>query len=73
MKFSGVVVTRVGAVASFASFDAEILRFAQDDKKAPPLHSGGWNHAAVRKPAKNDVAMRGKDLRSRCFFTVAQA
>ena len=22
---------------------------------------------------KNDVAMRGKDLRSRCFFTVAQA
>jgi len=73
MKFSGVVVTRVGAVVSFASFDAEILRFAQDDKKAPPLHSGKWNHAAVRKTAKNDVAMRGKDLRSRVFFTVVQA
>jgi hypothetical protein len=38
---------------SFADFDAEILRFAQDDK--------------------NNIAMRGKDLRSRCFFAVAQA
>ena len=40
MKFGDVIVPRVRAVVSFASFDAEILRFAQDDKKAPPLHSG---------------------------------
>jgi hypothetical protein len=37
MKFGGVIVPRVRAVVSFASFDAEILRFAQDDKKAPPF------------------------------------
>jgi len=31
------------------------------------------DRAATARNTKNDVAMRGKDLRLRCFLTVAQA
>src|ERR1700733_11098368 len=40
------------------------------------MRGRGWKHAAVRevqRTAKNDVAMRGKNLGSRCSVTLAQA
>ena len=55
----------------FASFDAEILRFAQDDNDAS-LSAEDRITPRCGKP-KNDAAMWGWDLGSCCFLRVAQA
>jgi hypothetical protein len=68
MKFGDVIVPRVGAVVSFASFDAGILRFAQDDKKAPPLHSGDGTTLQCERAQRTTSRCEATTLAIALFF-----
>jgi hypothetical protein len=73
MKFGDVIVPRVRAVVSFASFDAEILRFAQDDNNPPPLLSGDGTTLRYERAQRTTSRCEARICDRVFFFTVAQA